>query len=443
MNFGQVKHIPLARIRENPDNPNPHSDKKLKSLAANIKEFGLIHPILLKPDGKNYEIIAGHGRFRAFRALGSKDIPAFIASDSSDYKDWGRRLSENKLRSFNWVAECIELANMRTSGKDNKQLGLLFDLSPRSIETKVSIGNSIQLNGAKKAQHVALQNLISERSFRDYILPLRINTRLKGFDYSEVKECITKLVNGKLKVEDLPVYSAERRVAILEAQKEDEIEKRTQKQAQKLEENYNRKIKELEALYRDKIKELGQQIEAKEKELEDKITKIEEASGEEQKKLKKDLRNLKKETENLSKEKEELEEKFDNILEIHKEELRKELEKDIQAKKDKGYERDLKKREQELKKQAKDLKEAQKAFDELKKSGKLSADRWVNTLVSHANALYRWMELGRKEGIYSMILEREDYQDRIYSSLRGTQQELKQFRAVFADPKYKALREGD
>ena len=45
------------------------------ALAASIKEHGLIHPVVITPNG---ELIAGERRFEAFRLLGRSEIPTRV-----------------------------------------------------------------------------------------------------------------------------------------------------------------------------------------------------------------------------------------------------------------------------------------------------------------------------------------------------------------------------
>ena len=53
-------------------NPRTHTAKQIKQIAASIKEFGFISPILI--DGAD-GIIAGHGRAEAAKLIGMSDVP--------------------------------------------------------------------------------------------------------------------------------------------------------------------------------------------------------------------------------------------------------------------------------------------------------------------------------------------------------------------------------
>jgi len=158
--MNELKHIEISKIKRNPDNPNPHSTEKTETLAANIEEFGLLNPITLKKNGNGYEIIAGEGRFEAFRKLGRNKIPSLVVRDTSDYLDWGRRFSENEIRSFNWVAGCIELANMKAEGKTSKELQKIFGISQRVLDNKIATGECIKHINIKELENNTVESTI-------------------------------------------------------------------------------------------------------------------------------------------------------------------------------------------------------------------------------------------------------------------------------------------
>ena len=54
------------------------SDELIEELGENIREQGLFNPILLRANGKRFEIVAGHRRFLAFKYLNLKSIPSKV-----------------------------------------------------------------------------------------------------------------------------------------------------------------------------------------------------------------------------------------------------------------------------------------------------------------------------------------------------------------------------
>ncbi len=74
--------LPLDMIAVNPAQPRQVFDEtKLAELATSIREHGVLQPILVRPVGEGYQIIAGERRKRAAQAVGLAVIPAIIRDD--------------------------------------------------------------------------------------------------------------------------------------------------------------------------------------------------------------------------------------------------------------------------------------------------------------------------------------------------------------------------
>jgi ParB family chromosome partitioning protein len=74
-----VRDIPLTKVIPNPSQPRMtwHEDT-LQELAASIREHGVLQPILVRPAGDQYEIIAGERRWRASKLAGKETIPSIV-----------------------------------------------------------------------------------------------------------------------------------------------------------------------------------------------------------------------------------------------------------------------------------------------------------------------------------------------------------------------------
>ncbi|MDQ2913844.1 MAG: ParB/RepB/Spo0J family partition protein [Chloroflexota bacterium] len=74
-----VREIPLEKVIPNPGQPRItwHEDT-LAELAASIREHGVLQPILVRPAGDEYEIIAGERRWRASKLAGKETVPAIV-----------------------------------------------------------------------------------------------------------------------------------------------------------------------------------------------------------------------------------------------------------------------------------------------------------------------------------------------------------------------------
>lgn len=76
---GGVREIEVARIRRNPNQPRTHfDDETLGELASSIAQRGVLQPILLRPEGDGFQIIAGERRWRAAQQAQLHTIPAIV-----------------------------------------------------------------------------------------------------------------------------------------------------------------------------------------------------------------------------------------------------------------------------------------------------------------------------------------------------------------------------
>jgi ParB family chromosome partitioning protein len=76
---GGPREIEIGRIRPNPEQPRILFDEAaLEELAESIRERGVLQPILLRPDGDGYIIVAGERRWRAAQRAQLHAIPAIV-----------------------------------------------------------------------------------------------------------------------------------------------------------------------------------------------------------------------------------------------------------------------------------------------------------------------------------------------------------------------------
>jgi ParB family transcriptional regulator, chromosome partitioning protein len=76
---GGVREIEIARIKANPHQPRVQFDEDaLDELAESIRQRGVLQPILLRPEGGDYMIIAGERRWRAAQRARLHAIPAIV-----------------------------------------------------------------------------------------------------------------------------------------------------------------------------------------------------------------------------------------------------------------------------------------------------------------------------------------------------------------------------
>ena len=93
-----VREVEIGRIRPNPAQPRMHFDEEsIAELADSIAERGVLQPVLLRPDGDNFQLVAGERRWRAAQRARLHTIPA-IVRDIDDSTSAEIALIENVQR---------------------------------------------------------------------------------------------------------------------------------------------------------------------------------------------------------------------------------------------------------------------------------------------------------------------------------------------------------
>lgn len=125
--------IPYAR------NAKTHSSAQITQIAASIKEFGFLAPVVIAEDNT---ILCGHGRFYAAQKLGLKKIPCVKESHLTEAQKRAYIIADNKLSiNAGWDDEllAVELSDLQgegvdlsITGFDEKELADLFDDKSKS-----------------------------------------------------------------------------------------------------------------------------------------------------------------------------------------------------------------------------------------------------------------------------------------------------------------------
>lgn len=115
-------------------NARTHSEAQVAQIAASIREFGFLSPILVAEDNT---ILAGHGRIAAALKLGLKKIPCVKENHLTETQKRAYIIADNKLSlNAGWDSEllAVELSelegadfNLDLLGFDEAELSSIFD----------------------------------------------------------------------------------------------------------------------------------------------------------------------------------------------------------------------------------------------------------------------------------------------------------------------------
>ena len=133
--------IALDRIRENPRQPRLRmDDDALGTLAASIREHGVIQPVLVTETIDGYQLVAGERRVRAARMAGLERIPA-VVRQLADREQLELALVENLQRED---LDPIEAARAYRSLIDEFAFSQ-EDLAARVGRARSTVANTLRL----------------------------------------------------------------------------------------------------------------------------------------------------------------------------------------------------------------------------------------------------------------------------------------------------------
>lgn len=138
---GGVQLIPVASIEPHPDQPRRVFDEEaLAELGRSIAARGLIQPIVLRPHGHRFQIVAGERRWRAAQKAHLHDVPA-IVRDFNDAETLEVALIENVQRQdLNAIDEAKAYRRLMSEyGHTQEALGQLVHKSRSHVANLLRI----------------------------------------------------------------------------------------------------------------------------------------------------------------------------------------------------------------------------------------------------------------------------------------------------------------
>lgn len=121
-NIKELQSVDISKIKPYEKNAKIHNQNQLDKLQESIKEFGFLSPCLIDQD---FNLIAGHGRVEAAKALGLKEVPCIFVENLTDIQRKAYILADNRLGELaEWDMELVE-----DELKDLYQEGFKIDLT--------------------------------------------------------------------------------------------------------------------------------------------------------------------------------------------------------------------------------------------------------------------------------------------------------------------------
>ncbi len=182
-----LRSIAVSDIRPNPDQPRQmFNTEALDELADSMRQRGVIQPIVVRPHGKNFQIVAGERRWRAAQRARLHQIPA-VVRNLNDEETLEIAIVENVQRKdLNAIEEAEAYARLSQDfghsqsrlaeivGKSRSHIANLMRLLelPEGVKSlvvdeKLSMGHARALINAPAAEELASQIVKQGLSVRD------------------------------------------------------------------------------------------------------------------------------------------------------------------------------------------------------------------------------------------------------------------------------------
>jgi ParB family transcriptional regulator, chromosome partitioning protein len=184
---GGIRMLPVSSLAPHPGQPRRNFDEAaLDDLAQSIAQRGLIQPIVARPHGKDYQIVAGERRWRAAQRARLHEVPV-IVRELDDAETLEIALVENIQRQdLNAIEEADAFAKLiaeyghtqealaKLVGKSRSHVANLLRLLDLPVEVQklvidgaLAMGHARALIGAGDPQALAEQVIARGLSVRE------------------------------------------------------------------------------------------------------------------------------------------------------------------------------------------------------------------------------------------------------------------------------------
>lgn len=156
----RVQKLFVTRIQPNPDQPRRTFDQNaLNELAASLKQYGVLQPLIVVPVAdNNYRIVAGERRWRAAQIAGLTEVPAIIR-EQEEIQELEIALIENVQRvDLSPLEQAISIERL------HQQFNMTYkQIAERLSKAETTVSNLVRLLQLPESARTALaEGKISE-----------------------------------------------------------------------------------------------------------------------------------------------------------------------------------------------------------------------------------------------------------------------------------------
>lgn len=175
-----IRMLPIESIRPFHSHPfHLYTGDRLDDMVENIREHGILVPVIVQKTADGYEMLSGHNRMNAARLAGIKEVPAIVKENLTEREAYVYVIETNLLqRSFSELSVSEKAAvlaerydKVMSQGKRNDIIRELEEMTGAEVtcghddhksKSRDSLGEEYGLSGSTVARMLRVNQLIPE-----------------------------------------------------------------------------------------------------------------------------------------------------------------------------------------------------------------------------------------------------------------------------------------
>ena len=137
----KIRNIPIRKIQSSPSALRRRFDPdSLSRLSESVQRFGILQPLLVRPAGDKFELLAGERRLRAARLCGAVSVPCRVL-DVGPRQTVQFSLIENKMREDLTIFEEAQALDtlIKTFRFTQEEAGEMLGMSQSAVANKLRL----------------------------------------------------------------------------------------------------------------------------------------------------------------------------------------------------------------------------------------------------------------------------------------------------------------
>jgi len=216
--------VAVDRITPSPFQPRRSFDEgKIEELAASIRNQGIIQPLVVRPRGSDYELIAGERRWRAAIKAGLSRVPVVVRS-ANDHEALQLALVENLQREdLNPIEEAAGYRRLQEEFRWSQE-----EMAEKVGKSRPAIANALRLLAlpAEVQQELSAGNLPAGQArallglhTEPLILSACREVIAKGLSTRETEKMVRHLIVGRKRRRAVPFLDPDLKSIVEELQR--------------------------------------------------------------------------------------------------------------------------------------------------------------------------------------------------------------------------------